>query len=197
MGRKNIQLKRRQQIVKALYRCLLKKSYKDTTIKDIATEADINHGMLHYYFKEKEEILLSFVDYILNKYKNDFLQWRDENDFSKASQKEIMERFLEYVNEKITLNKNLSKVFISLWEISLNNRKVKSRIKNLYNEWIDMACETLQTPADDMETRQIILSIVAYLEGMAMFSVMLNLDKQENRQILQGFEKRLVKSLFP
>ena len=68
MGRKNIQQERRLQIIKALNRCLLKKPYRDTTIKDIALEAGVNHGMLHYYFKDKEEILLNFVDYILNKH---------------------------------------------------------------------------------------------------------------------------------
>ncbi|MBU2512391.1 TetR/AcrR family transcriptional regulator [bacterium] len=197
MGRKNIQQERQLQIIKALNRCLLKKSYKETTIKDIAAEAGINHGMLHYYFKEKEEILLGFVDFILSKHKNEFIRWRDAQQTGDMTQKEILKSFLQYTNEKITLNRNLSKVFITLWEISLNNRKVKSQIKRVYQEWIELACEPLKSSFGDESAKQIMFSMVAYLEGMAMFSVVFNMGKDENRQILERFEERILNSIFP
>ena len=197
MGRRNIQEQRRLEIIKALNRCLLKKPYKDTTIKDIAAEAGINHGMLHYYFKQKEEILLAFVDYTLDKYKNGFLEWRNQHTAEEENPKKKLEAYFQYVNEKITLNRNLSKVFMSLWEISLNNRKVKSKIKKVYQEWIDLCCEPIKDryPADDV--RDIMYSVVAYLEGMAAFSVIFNLKRDEHKLILQKFQQGILNGLFP
>ena len=195
MGRKNIQQERRQQILNALYKCLLKKTYRDTTIKDIALEAGINHGMLHYYFRNKEEILLSFVDYTLEKYKADFFKWRDRQDFTGEDPKAIMRRFFSYTNEQVTLNKNLSKVFIVIWELSLTNGEVKKRLKKLYTEWVEAALETMGRSKEDA-LHSTMLSAVAYLEGMAMFSVVLNLTKKETRNHLETFQEAMVSSLF-
>ncbi len=112
MGRKSIQQERRLQILKGLNRCLLKKPYRETTIKDIAAETGINHGMLHYYYRDKEDILLNFVEYILGKYKQEFLTWIEKQDFSGLSEKDILGELFRYLNEKITLNINLSKVMM-------------------------------------------------------------------------------------
>ncbi len=195
MGRKNIQQERRQQIISALHRCLMKKPYRETTIKDIASEAGINHGMLHYYFRDKEEILLQFMDYVLDKHKTRFLDWRSSQDFSFCSQREIMERILEYVNEKITLNRNLAKLFVILWELALDKRKVKAKLKQVYQEWMDVTLETLET-ADPAVSREVAFSLVAYLEGMALFSILFNTKKPDHRAMLQGFQETVMKGLF-
>ena len=42
MGRKPIREQRRREILDALYRCLLRKPYWETSIKDIGSEAGIN-----------------------------------------------------------------------------------------------------------------------------------------------------------
>ncbi|MBU2645867.1 TetR/AcrR family transcriptional regulator [bacterium] len=195
MGRKNVQQERRLQILKGLNRCLLKKPYRETTIKDIAAETGINHGMLHYYYRDKEDILLNFVEYILDKYKQAFVGWIESQDFSGSSEKAVGRAILIYLNEKITLNKNLSKVFIALWEVSLTNRKVKKEIKRVYQEWIAIMADYLPAQKDDKTRMNVALAIVAFLEGMAMFSVVLNLNKEETRELLMTFQDRILESL--
>jgi len=69
MGRKPIREQRRRQILEALYRCLLRKPYRETTMKDIGAEAGINHAMLHYYFRSKEDILLCFIENVYDRYR--------------------------------------------------------------------------------------------------------------------------------
>lgn len=195
MGRKSIQLERRLQILKGLNRCLLKKPYRETTIKDIAAETGINHGMLHYYYRDKEDILLNFVEYILDKYKRGFLNWIEKQDFKHLSEKEIIREILKYLNEKITLNKNLSKVFIALWEISLTNRRVKKQIKKVYQEWIAITAEYLPHMTNDKSRMELAIALTAFAEGMAMFSVILNLKKEETLKVLLTFQERILESL--
>ncbi|MBU3917362.1 TetR/AcrR family transcriptional regulator [bacterium] len=195
MGRKSIQQERRLQILKGLNRCLLKKPYRETTIKDIAAETGINHGMLHYYYHDKEDILLNFVEYILDKYKQEFLAWTKRQSFLGFSEKEIIRELFKYINEKITLNKSLSKVFIALWEISLNNQRVKKKIKKLYQEWINIIADYLPQQKDEKTKMDLALAVVAFFEGMAMFSSVLSLKKEDARIILLTFQEKILEVL--
>ena len=68
MTKKIVREERRSQILEALHRCLLKKPIHQTSIKDIAGQAGMNPGMLHYYFNSKEDILLHYIDYVMDVY---------------------------------------------------------------------------------------------------------------------------------
>jgi AcrR family transcriptional regulator len=46
-----------QAILDAACRCLSEKGYAATTISEIAAEAGVSRGLLHYYFKNKEELM--------------------------------------------------------------------------------------------------------------------------------------------
>ncbi|OWR31785.1 TetR family transcriptional regulator [Saccharibacillus sp. O23] len=53
---------RKQQIVDAASRAIAQKGYADASIKDIAAEAGLPApGLIHYYFKTKEDILREVV----------------------------------------------------------------------------------------------------------------------------------------
>ena len=48
---------RREQIVRATIRCLARQGYARLTMKDLAREAGVSQGILHYYFADKRAIL--------------------------------------------------------------------------------------------------------------------------------------------
>ncbi|GAA0468997.1 TetR/AcrR family transcriptional regulator [Alkalibacillus silvisoli] len=50
---------KRKLLIDAAYNVFVKKGYLNASIKDIANEANITTGLVHYYFKNKEELLLS------------------------------------------------------------------------------------------------------------------------------------------
>jgi AcrR family transcriptional regulator len=51
----------REKIVEAAVRTLGRDGYAATTVKDIAAEAGIAPGLVHYYFKTKDELVLAAV----------------------------------------------------------------------------------------------------------------------------------------
>jgi AcrR family transcriptional regulator len=53
--------KKAQAILHAARRCLSERGYAAATIADIATEAGVSRGLLHYYFKSKEDLLAQVV----------------------------------------------------------------------------------------------------------------------------------------
>jgi AcrR family transcriptional regulator len=52
---------RRIQIVRAAAAVLGRQGYAETSLKDVAREAKVAPGLLHYYFESKEELLLEVV----------------------------------------------------------------------------------------------------------------------------------------
>jgi len=52
---------RRNQLTRAAYKVVGQKGYYDFTIRDIAREAGLSTGLVHYYFKNKEDLLLNLL----------------------------------------------------------------------------------------------------------------------------------------
>jgi len=51
----------RKRIIEAAARVLARDGYAETSVKDIAAEAGIAPGLVHYYFKTKEELVAAAV----------------------------------------------------------------------------------------------------------------------------------------
>jgi len=62
MGRRPNTEQRREQIVTALMSVIVRKGYSGASIQDIAQEAGLTPGLIHYHFESKQEILLTLFD---------------------------------------------------------------------------------------------------------------------------------------
>lgn len=62
----------KKRLIDAAYKVFVKKGYFNASIKDIAQEADITSGLVHYYFKNKEELLLSVQDEVQKQYQQQY-----------------------------------------------------------------------------------------------------------------------------
>ena len=187
---------KRSQILEALNICLQNKPFDQTSIKEIAKAAGVNHGLLHYYFKSKEDILIHYIDYIIDHYKGMFSDWLSGPEMAEVDQKKRISAFFLFMNERITLNQSLSKVFIEIWEIAVYNPAVKSKLRQAYREWVDTLADMLQRLITDPDvSRRIATAIVAFLEGMALFSIILEPDEAEFQKILAGFQEKIVEML--
>jgi TetR/AcrR family transcriptional regulator, transcriptional repressor of bet genes len=59
MGRRPNTEQRRAQIVTALMGVIVRKGYSGASIQDIAQEAGLTPGLIHYHFESKQEILIT------------------------------------------------------------------------------------------------------------------------------------------
>ncbi len=193
MTRKSVQQERRRQIMEALHKCLLKKPFDQTSIKDIAATARINHGMLHYYFKSKDDILLNYIEYVIERYKTLFEDWIDSKRDSFGSSKDILRASFSFMYQKITLNRDLSKIFIEIWEIAIYNRKVKEKLQKAYSEWIETVTLIIrEVTMDEGTSARLSVGLVAFLEGVSLLSVILDKDEMEIQLLLKDFEERVL-----
>jgi TetR/AcrR family transcriptional regulator, transcriptional repressor of bet genes len=196
MGRKNGQEEKRTRIVEALHICLTEKPFDQTSIKDIARAAGVNHGLLHYYFRSKEDILLHYIDHVIGRYKAMFEQWLMEKQAEGLAGKDLAAAFFDFMNDRITLDRQLSTVFIEIWEIAVYNPIVRNRLRQAYREWMEALAFILGgATADPAAAKRISIAVVAFLEGISMFSVILDPDDIDLREVLTGFQNRIIEML--
>jgi len=193
MARKKVQDERRLQILKALHACLQEKSFEKTSIKDIARVAGVNHGVLHYYFTGKEEILLHYIDYVINDYQAQAREWLRSKDPDECTMAEYLQEVFRFVNNRITLNKNLSRNFVEIWEISQYNDKVRSKLHEAYTRWIEEMVAMLASYVEDEDlARNICIAMVAFWEGMSLFSTVYPEGTLNIETVLKGFQERII-----
>ena len=53
--------KRREQLLKAAEKVIVKKGFRHTTMEEIARQAKLTKGALYFHFKNKEEIFFELV----------------------------------------------------------------------------------------------------------------------------------------
>ena len=57
----------RNKILEAAFRVLSREGYENTSIKQIAEEAGVAQGLVHYHFKSKEQLVLAVLAYVCEK----------------------------------------------------------------------------------------------------------------------------------
>ncbi len=117
---------RRTQLTAAAYRVVSRKGYYNFTIKDIAREAGLSTGLVHYYFKDKQELLFTLLKEMNNNlrvYLNRALARSDDP-------REKLSIFLDQAFSLVEREKDYFHVLIDFWtQINHNERIRRANIK--------------------------------------------------------------------
>lgn len=90
----------RMDILMALQDCIEEKPLTNITLRDIAQKAGMPHSKLLYYFKNKEELILSYVRYTQDYMSEKCVEWFMENPREAFdSNGAYMNAFMRYVAE--------------------------------------------------------------------------------------------------
>ncbi|HNU73332.1 MAG TPA: TetR/AcrR family transcriptional regulator [Deltaproteobacteria bacterium] len=196
MARKPVREERKKQIFRALDQCLLEKSFQQTSIKDISRLAGVNHGVLHYYFTSKEDVLLQYIDYVVENFKSQMQELMSSENVSRMSQRDFIKEVFRFVNDRITLNRDLSKIFIEIWEIGVHNEAVRDKLRNTYLAWTQTLARNIAGGSADSETASIMsIAMVAFWEGMALFSTIFRNGEIRLEEVLGRFQQRILEIL--
>jgi len=172
MSRKIVRHERRNQILKALHECLKEKPFHKTSIKDIAQKAGINHGMLHYYFEDKEDILLKYIDFTYDRYSTIFSELFTRKFKKTTMTVETLSEVFHWILNEISFDPVEARIFTEIWSLAVYSPPVMEKIKALYGWWQDQLCTLMEDIVSDKKTAEkLSLSLIAVAEGMSLFSV--------------------------
>ncbi|MBI4832538.1 MAG: TetR family transcriptional regulator C-terminal domain-containing protein [Candidatus Lindowbacteria bacterium] len=198
MARKIVAPQRREQIIEALFDCLAEKGHEKITVKDIAARAKLHYGVIHYYFKSKDEIISAVADYIISRYAS-LLAERLAGAGSAADKVRVALDFL--VDESI-FNRRMNRVFYNLVQMAFERKAIRDSLRKLVRVYRGNLAQVVGegvakgefASRDSSETASL---MVALIEGMALQWVIEPeaLEKARiKRLVSEAIEKRLTDS---
>jgi AcrR family transcriptional regulator len=183
------------RIMKAMQSCLLEMSFEKTTLMDIARRAKINQSVLYYFYKTKEDILLGFIDHILEGYKKDFITWMGKKTTAESTPTERCSEMINFLIEK-TMDRDLTKLFIGLWSLSSHNPKVRQRVKTVYADAITIASSIIaSTGVQDEIALNIARELIGLIEGSALLSILFDDSEYDLYSMMNFYKLRSIELL--
>lgn len=62
MSKADVALERKNQIINATIECISRYGYSNFSMQDVARIADVSKGIIHYYFLNKEDLMMAVLD---------------------------------------------------------------------------------------------------------------------------------------
>ncbi|HOX16132.1 MAG TPA: TetR/AcrR family transcriptional regulator [Smithellaceae bacterium] len=124
---------RRAQLTRAAYKVVGEKGYNEFTIKDIAVEAGLSTGLVHYYFKNKEELLFTLLKEMNANLKNNLNR-------ALTVLEEPQDKLLAFCNEAFDLlnkEKAYFSVIIDFWSQISRNKRIRQANIKLFQSYRD------------------------------------------------------------
>ncbi|RJP70324.1 MAG: TetR family transcriptional regulator [Candidatus Abyssobacteria bacterium SURF_17] len=169
MGRKIVAPQRREQIVEALFDCLADNGHETVTVKDIARRANLHYGVIHYYFKSKDEIVSAMADSIISKYERSLLERIKRARL--ASDK--LQAALDFLVDEFIFNRRLNRVFYNLVQMAFERKGVRTALRKQLRVYRARISETIEDGIRDgdfahRDSSEAAALMVALVEGMAL-----------------------------
>ena len=124
---------RRAEISQALYRCIVKRGYSKTTVRDIAEEAGMGLGLIHHYFTSKDEILEVLSEEIVGKWQERALGLLEEDKDRDPSER--LRAGIDLIFLEIAGDRDLVKVFHELWNLAEHDEALNTALRSLYRQY--------------------------------------------------------------
>jgi AcrR family transcriptional regulator len=157
----------RQVILQTANRLMMDQGINNTSLNDIAREAGISKGTLHYYYPSKDDLIYDIAQQHFSVVKSSVLRW-NENVRGRTSFAEILRVVLSSFLEADTRNK--LHLYL-LQEAVVYNEHIRQRFQESYQEWRTLLKEELDLQSEvlgfnESETRALSFIIVAIIDGL-------------------------------
>ena len=168
MGKRGIAKERRAEIAHGLYQCIAKRGYANTSVRDIAKEADVGLGLITHHFRNKDEILHKLADHAFEKYQQSFVQFFES--YSDKSPGERLKLGIKFMFVDVAGDRDLIAVFQELFNLSRHDKKLRTSLRKLYKRYRDMLAGFLDECAQgsnmsDEDLQRLAAFLVSASEG--------------------------------
>jgi len=174
MQRSTIVEDRKRQIIDAFESCLSKKPYDAVTAREIASKAGISTGLLYYYYKNKEDILLAYVNQSISKLSAIVVKWGSAVHSNASDFKTFLLDLLPFSRSYFSaMSSDDLRMFTNTWALSAGNPKVRRILcdqYDLFNETFASVIKSgnFKTPDAEMTAK----FLCCLLDGLAVNMVL-------------------------
>lgn len=150
---------------------LAKKGYENTTINDIADSAAISRGLLHYYFKDKEELVAKALEFGFGP------MWDASigRIQSARSAEQLVDTMMKVLKNNLRDNPEFSALLFEMWVSGRRSAKIRKVFNDGINEAIDRLTKLLEfagrigiIKVNPKDSEGIIRMLLAMYHGLAI-----------------------------
>jgi AcrR family transcriptional regulator len=149
-----------QAILDAACRCLSEKGYTATTISEIAAEAGVSRGLLHYYFKNKEELMAQAMraagEALYDLFEDAFAQSQSAED--------LAARLTGMLRTVVGSDAAYMNLTLECWAMARESPLVNKEMQSMYQR----ALKAFRGGLADAKERGVICPVIP-LDGLASF----------------------------
>jgi AcrR family transcriptional regulator len=165
---------RRGQIVSAATAVLARQGYESTSMKEIANEAGVSSGLVHYYFGSKEELL---AEVVRSWHQVLMSEWRA----SMAGVEDPLERIVagtRQAAEKSSTSPEFWQLMFDLSSIGPRNELIRPRLLDMAAEFIGYLAEEARLVSGDravpslVEADDLAMAVAGAVNGIALMSIL-------------------------
>lgn len=194
--RPNVSDERRTQIIESAINVFSRQGFSNTRMDDVAAESGLSKGLLYWYFKSKDEIIIAIADLLFGA---EFRKMQ-EHSSSGVTARARLENFVENFTEDVRHLLNVAPVIYEFYALAFRNSKVRMVMQEFLGRFVSILEPIVQqgmesgefTPGD---ARQVTIAIGAALEGTLLLWAyapdIVQPEKQLNlsmKLILEGLE---------
>jgi AcrR family transcriptional regulator len=169
MPRPSVEAERRQQILSAACAVIASAGIPALRLSDVAKEAGVSSGTVHYYFETKREVISAAFEYNLT----DSLARRQELLASGKDSLAILHDLVESYLPNDELSVRAWKVWLALWAEGSREPVLQEINDRLYGQWRDVVAgvigaaqsEGLARPGDSAVQANMLIGM---LDGLAV-----------------------------
>lgn len=164
MGRKSNADQRRSEIVRALYDCLAEQGHEKVTIKAIAARAGLPHGVIHYYFKGKEELIADLAQELVGRYSQ-----RLETVLAAArSDRQEILMAVDFVVDELIFDQSLNRVFFNLIQMAYERERLYHVMTGMLRAYRQRFVDVLKAAGMGKQSEKRGAALVALAEGFSL-----------------------------
>ncbi|MED5426869.1 MAG: TetR/AcrR family transcriptional regulator, partial [Candidatus Neomarinimicrobiota bacterium] len=167
-----LQDQRKEQIMSAALSVVVSKGYDQSRMDDIVEKSQLSKGAIYWYYKSKEEVYLSLVDYWFLQYSSGVVDTLQQQESASDQLKALFDFFIEQFDK----NPTTFKLLVEFWRLAGLNPGFNAKLQQIYSDFLEYIIEIIKVGVangefKNVEPRITALSILINIEGINWFTL--------------------------
>ena len=172
MKKLELQDRRKEQIMSAALSVVVAKGYDQSRMDDIVEKSQLSKGAIYWYYKSKEEVYLSLVDYWFLQYSSGVVDTLQQQESASDQLKALFDFFIEQFDK----NPATFKLLVEFWRLAGLNPDFNAKLQQIYSDFLEYIIEIIKVGVangefKNVEPRITALSILINIEGINWFTL--------------------------
>jgi TetR/AcrR family transcriptional regulator, transcriptional repressor for nem operon len=160
------QTDKRNRLIQTAVTLMYQQGFHQTTLADIAHQAQVPLGTVYYFFKTKEAIGEALVEYYLQKYREVCQQWDGDPD-----PRARLEAFIQHMlGDGRKLSESGCPIGTLCSELHKQGGPLAHQATGIFNELLDWLAAQLQALGKGEESRDLAVHLLSAVEGATLLT---------------------------